>query len=136
MKRKHMHFNPVLLFICVYIFGLLIYGFSGIGVNYVYAYLNFLFPETFPLYNQVHDPAAYAALEKTKDIIGIFDADTSTVSAVTKKYLSLADGEGTVNFASEEIPKSFVLYLEGGEYKICFSQLSSSALKGRMNSVD
>ncbi len=69
---------------------------------------------------------------RTRDIIGIFDADTATVSAVTKKYLSLADASHAVAFASEEIPKSFVLYrARGGEFAICFSQLSTSALLGR-----
>ena len=74
---------------------------------------------------------------RIKDIIGIFDADTSTVSAVTKKYLSLADGEGTVNFASEEIPKSFVLYKnKNGGYEICFSQLSTASLCGRVGPLN
>jgi len=70
---------------------------------------------------------------RIKDIVGIFDADTATVSAVTKKYLSEADLSGLVSFASEEIPKSFVLYRDGAnpQYKICFSQLSSASLCGR-----
>ena len=70
---------------------------------------------------------------RVRSIIGIFDADTATVSSVTKRYLSVADTKKAVLFASEEIPKSFVLYKDGdGEYKICFSQLSSSSLKGRI----
>ena len=73
---------------------------------------------------------------RMKDIIGIFDADTATVSAVTKKYLSEADLSGCVSFASEEIPKSFVLYRDrtSKAYKICFSQLSSASLCGRSES--
>ncbi len=67
-----------------------------------------------------------------KDIVGIFDADTATVSAVTKKYLSEAQGKKCVVFASEELPKSFVLYKDKkGEYIVIFSQLSTSALSGR-----
>ena len=68
------------------------------------------------------------------DIIGIFDADTATVSAVTKKYISVANGKKSVLFASEELPKSFVLYRDRKtkEYKICFSQLSSASLCGRV----
>ena len=70
---------------------------------------------------------------RTREIIGVFDADTATVSAITKKYLSEADARGAVIFASEEIPKSFVLYRKrDGSYHICFSQLSSSSLIGRM----
>ena len=68
---------------------------------------------------------------REKDIIGIFDADTSTVSSVTRKYLSGAQKRGEVEASSEEIPKSFVLYRKGEGFGICFSQLSSAALLGR-----
>lgn len=74
---------------------------------------------------------------RTKNIIGVFDADTATVSAITKKYLSDADSRKAVLFASEEIPKSFVLYRDrDGIYKICFSQLSSASLIGRVGRFD
>jgi len=71
---------------------------------------------------------------RIKDIIGIFDADTATVSSVTKKYLSDADHKKAVTFASKEIPKSFVLYKDTKKqmYAICFSQLSSASLLGRI----
>ena len=71
---------------------------------------------------------------RIKDIVGIFDADTATVSAITKKYIKRADGTGSVRFASEEIPKSFVLYRDRKKDKfcICFSQLSTASLCGRV----
>ena len=70
---------------------------------------------------------------RVRDIVGIFDADTATVSSITKKYLSSAESEGSVMFATIELPKSFVLYKDGEKnYRICFSQLSTSALAGRM----
>ena len=71
---------------------------------------------------------------RIRDIVGIFDADTATVSAVTKKYLSDADTDGGVSFASTEIPKSFVLYWDRArkKHRICFSQLSSASLCGRV----
>ena len=71
---------------------------------------------------------------RIKDIIGIFDADTATVSSITKKYLSDADHNRVVKFASEEIPKSFVLYKDTKKqiYGVCFSQLSSASLLGRI----
>ena len=71
---------------------------------------------------------------RIKDIVGIFDADTATVSAITKKYLSVADAQKSVLFASEEIPKSFVLYKDEkkNKYRICFSQLSTASLCGRV----
>ena len=73
---------------------------------------------------------------RIKSILGIFDADTATVSAVTKKYLSEADREGLVSFVTEEIPKSFVLYKDSkGKYQICFSKLSSTSLMGRAEQI-
>ena len=74
---------------------------------------------------------------RIKDIIGIFDADTATVSSITKKYLSEADANKCVEFASEEIPKSFVLYKDQKKdrFFVCFSQLSTSALCGRMEQL-
>lgn len=71
---------------------------------------------------------------RIKNIVGIFDMDNSTVSAVSRKYLTGKQKAGLVESAAEgEIPKSFVVYYDRGEYRICFSQLSSSSLMGRMN---
>lgn len=67
------------------------------------------------------------------NVVGIFDMDNATLSTITRKYLSTQQKLGLVESAIEEIPKSFVLYREGENYRICFSQLSSAALKGRMN---
>lgn len=69
---------------------------------------------------------------RLSSVIGVFDMDNATLSSITRKYLTKKQREGLVIAAIEEIPKSFVLYKENGEYKICFSQLSTSALKGRM----
>lgn len=69
---------------------------------------------------------------REKNIVGIFDADSATISMVTRKFLSDADKRGVVEAANEELPKSFILYREEkGGYRICFSQISSSALLGR-----
>ena len=72
---------------------------------------------------------------RDSSIIGIFDMDNATLSAVTRKFLSVQERAGlSQNAADEEIPKSFLLYLDvDGSYKICFSQLSSASLKGRIN---
>ncbi len=82
------------------------------------------------------------------DIIGIFDTDSSTFSSViTRKMLSDAEKRGEVESAGTDIPKSFILYRyrppvkeNGGQtdkegYRICFSELSSSALLQRMNNI-
>ena len=68
---------------------------------------------------------------RLSSIIGIFDTDNATLSKTSRSYLSTAQKRGNVVAASEEIPKSFVLYREKNTDRICFSQLSSSALVGR-----
>ena len=67
-------------------------------------------------------------------VVGIFDMDNATVSAVTRKYLNRQQREGHLWSVSYDIPKSFILYEEKGECKVCFSPLSASSLKGRLNS--
>lgn len=69
-----------------------------------------------------------------KNVVAIFDADSATISRVTVTFLSEAEKKGLLEMAVEEIPKSFVLYKEHGQYKICFSQLAPSVLIGRLQS--
>lgn len=78
---------------------------------------------------------------RQKEVIGIFDLDTSTVSSVTRKYLSKMEKQGCAENVKEEIPKSFVLLGKAGdtrgktrrekEYKVYIAQLSSKAILGR-----
>jgi len=68
---------------------------------------------------------------RKKEIIGIFDADTATVSVTTRRFLSGAERRGEVETASDEIPKSFILYRKKKGCGICFSQISTMALLGR-----
>ena len=70
---------------------------------------------------------------RKKSVIGIFDMDNVTVSAVTRRYLTQMQKEGRVESAVEEIPKSFVLYSGDDGYRICISQISSNVLLSRLN---
>ncbi len=69
---------------------------------------------------------------RTGSIVGIFEMDNATVSMITRKFLNDMQRDYLVEAASYEIPKSFILYEEHGECKVCFSPLSVSALKGRI----
>lgn len=91
---------------------------------------------------------------RKKQLIGIFDTDNATVSEITRKFLKTREKEGRVDSAVNEIPKSFVLYngLSGDSYRkagcrkeingekkiseICFSQISSTSLTGRLESKE
>lgn len=71
---------------------------------------------------------------RERQIIGIFDADTATVSPVTRKFLAAAQKRGDVSAAGSDLPKSFVLLRGADEkktYTVVFSQLSAAALVGR-----
>ena len=72
---------------------------------------------------------------REKDIIGIFDMDTSTVSPISRRFLSDADKAHLTESPSFEIPKSYIVYRsETGKVMVCFSQFSSASLLGRIDS--
>lgn len=45
----------------------------------------------------------------TKDIIGIFDMDTSTVNKASRDFLSKAEKEKRVVYVNYELPKSYIV---------------------------
>lgn len=67
----------------------------------------------------------------TKNIIGIFDIENTSVSKITKAYLAAAQKSGSVVAVSSEIPKSFVVCENSGEIKVYLSQISPVTLKKR-----
>jgi len=65
---------------------------------------------------------------RSKEIIGIFDMDTATVSPHTKKFLKSREKKGKMKLVSMELPKAFILTDSGDVY---LSQISTSTLIGR-----
>jgi len=69
----------------------------------------------------------------TGSILGIFDLDNTTSSAITREFLSRAEKEGRVVNVSEELPKSFVLCREkDGPTRVYISQMAASTLLRRI----
>ena len=68
-----------------------------------------------------------------KDIIGIFDLESTTISKRTRDFLNKAEKKKQVTTVSYELPKSFILCQENNETKIYISQISSSTLLKRTN---
>ncbi len=69
-----------------------------------------------------------------KDVVGIFDLDTSTVSKHTRNFLNKAEKEKRVYNVSFELPKSFVLCCnKEKEQKVYISQISTTTLNKRSN---
>ena len=48
----------------------------------------------------------------TRDIIGVFDMDTSTVNKATRDYLTKAEKEKRVIYVNYELPKSFIVCMD------------------------
>lgn len=77
---------------------------------------------------------------RKKNIIGIFDLDSSTVSSVTKKYINKNEKEGNILYGDSDLPRTFILHEEVKEnekkYKIKLSRISSQGLKVRAECDD
>lgn len=68
-----------------------------------------------------------------KDIIGIFDLETTTYSSDTSSFLRMAEEDGFVERISKEKPKSFVIAEVNKMSKVYLSPISSSTLTKRTN---
>lgn len=68
---------------------------------------------------------------KKKDIIGIFDLDSATVSKVTKDFVNRKEKEGHLEYDYADLPRSFVL-VDGDPDKIVLSRISPQGLKIRI----
>lgn len=72
---------------------------------------------------------------KTKDVIGIFDMDNTTVSKGTRRFLALAEQAGRVVTVTSDLPKTFILCGSSRrDCKVYLSQISSFTLRKRMRS--
>lgn len=68
---------------------------------------------------------------KTQDILGIFDLDNTTVSKVTRDYLTDAQKNGEIIDVCTDLPKSFVVCSKKNEKKVYITQLNTSTLQKR-----
>ena len=71
---------------------------------------------------------------KQKDIIGIFDLDTATVSRITKDFINKRQKEGAVTYLDSDLPRAFSLLDEKGKTRVRLSRISTSGLKVRLES--
>ena len=68
-----------------------------------------------------------------KDVIGIFDLQTTMYSSDTSAFLRMAEEDGFIERISKEKPKSFVIAEVNKMSKIYLSPISSSTLTKRTN---
>ena len=84
----------------------------------------------------------------TKDIVGIFDIENSTIASSTKGFLAASEKAGRVVNVSTELPKSFIVCKaeerstsrrkteKNDNTVIYISQISPATLKKRAGFVD
>lgn len=72
----------------------------------------------------------------TKNIIAIFDIETTTVSKITKEFLKIAEEEGFIKSVNQELPKSFIITESDKKSKIYLSPISSITLQKRAGYFD
>ncbi|MCQ2468563.1 MAG: DUF370 domain-containing protein [Ruminococcus sp.] len=70
----------------------------------------------------------------TRDIVGIFDIENTTVEKCTKKLLERVEKEKRCVYTTYEMPKSFIIIMKNGREKVYISQLSASTLRKRLQS--
>ncbi len=72
---------------------------------------------------------------RTKEILGIFDLDTASLSRDTRAYLAAAQKAGRVVTVTEELPKSFIVTANRPR-TVYLSQISAGTLKKRSGYVE
>ncbi len=69
---------------------------------------------------------------RKKEIVGIFDLDTATVSRHTKRYMNKMSKSGRVSYTDTDLPRSFVLTVTNGEEHVELSRISPMGLCSRV----
>ena len=71
---------------------------------------------------------------RSKDIIGIFDLDTSTVKKVTRDFLKNCENFKKIESLSSELPRSFVVCQnKNKKVKIFLSPMTSTTMMKTKN---
>jgi len=70
---------------------------------------------------------------RKKDIIGIFDLDTATVSKAGKDFINKMEREGRVEYSDFDLPRSFVLTREADGSRVRLSRISTQGLRLRID---
>ncbi len=70
---------------------------------------------------------------RRKDIIGIFDLDTATVSKITKDFINKSQKKGELSYFDSDLPRAFILLGSKGKSCVRLSRISTSGLKVRLD---
>lgn len=70
---------------------------------------------------------------KEREIIGIFDLETTSTSKKTREFLRINEKEGNVEYVGIEIPKTYIV---NSDRKVYITQISSQTLHKRAERID
>ena len=71
-----------------------------------------------------------------KEIVGILDLETTSVSKKTREFLRINDKKGNIEYISEDIPKTYIICSSEKKKKVYVSQISSQTLHKRAERID
>ena len=71
---------------------------------------------------------------RSRNIIGIFDMDNTTVSGITRDFLAQAQKKDKVINITDDIPRAYILYGKKNEREsvVVISQFSTGTLSDRL----
>ena len=75
-------------------------------------------------------------LIKKRNVVGIFDLETTSVSKKTRDFLRINEKKGNIEYISDEIPKTYIICNSKKEKKVYVSQISSQTLYKRAERID
>ena len=68
-------------------------------------------------------------------VLGVFDLDNTTGSYITREFLNEAEKSSFVFAVSDDLPKSFVVCAEKGNFDVYLSQLTTATLLKRSEAM-
>ncbi len=71
-----------------------------------------------------------------KNIIAIFDIDSTTISKDTREFLTISEEEGFIKTISQDLPKSFIITESDKKSMIYLSPISSVTLQKRASYLE
>ena len=71
-----------------------------------------------------------------KDIVAVFDLETTSISKKTREFIKKSEKNSLIEYVSDEIPKSYIIYNSKGKTKVYISQISSQTLYKRAERID
>lgn len=71
------------------------------------------------------------AVVNTQHIVGIFDVENTTVSKLGKNFLAHAQHNNSVVYATEDLPKSYVITKNKDKITVYISSMSTQVLSRR-----